>query len=122
MGTVERLEMEITNLDTRVKQQFLQKQTQRLEIYLEFFSALNEDEEGLRDLYAPIQQAIEKLEMDRKFEIFVGYQIDFREWLKNIGRFFDRRHTGVDEKRIEIEKFVELSLVSAWKKGEIEEI
>ena len=121
-GTVERLEMEITNLDTQVTRQLSQKQSQLLEIYLDFFSALKDDEAGLRDLYMPIQQAIENLGMDKKFEIFVGYQIDFREWLEDVGRFFDRRHTGVDEKKIEIERFVESSLVSAWKKGEIEEI
>lgn len=121
-GTVERLEMEIKNLDTRVKKLLSKKQSQLLEIYLEFFSALKDDEAGLRDLYIPIQHAIEDLGMDKKFEIFVGYQIDFRAWLENVGRFFDRRHAGVDEKKLEIERFVESSLVPAWKKGEIEEI
>lgn len=121
-GTVERLEVEIINLDNQVMRQLSQKKSQLLEIYLDFFSALKDDEAGLRDLYMPIQQAIENLGMDKKFEIFVGYQIDFRAWLENVWRFFDRRHTGVDEKRMEIERFVESSLVPAWKKGEIEEI
>jgi len=122
LATVERLTKEIENLVTRVAQQLAQKQNQQLELYLKFFSALKEDEDGLRDLYAPMQQAIEKLGAGMKFEIVVGYQIDFRPWMENASRFFDGRRTGAEDKKQEIERFIEISLLPAWKKGDVQEI
>jgi len=121
-ATTERLAKEIENLDTRVTQNLAQKQSQRLALYLKFFSALKEDEAGLRELYAPMQQAIDKLEAGMKFEIAVGFQIDFRPWIEKAARFFDGRRTGAEDKRKEIERFVEVTLVPAWKKGDIQEI
>jgi energy-coupling factor transporter ATP-binding protein EcfA2 len=121
-ATTERLAKEIENLDKRVTQQLAQKQSQRLDLYLKFFSALKEDEAGLRDLYAPMQQAIEKIEAGMKFEIAVGFQIDFRPWIEKAARFFDGRRTGAEDKRKEIERFVEVTLVPAWKKGDVQEI
>lgn len=121
-ATAERLAKEIENLDTRVTQQLAQRQNQRLELYLKFFSALKEDESGLRDLYGPMQQAIERLEAGMKFEIVVGFQVDFRPWIEKAGRLFDGRRTGAEDKREEIERFVETSLVPVWKKGEVQEI
>src|SRR3989339_883885 len=121
-ATVERLAKEIENLDTRVTKQLVQKQNQRLDLYMKFFSALKEDETGLRELYAPMQDAIEKLGTAMKFEIAVGYQIDFRSWLEKMTLFFDGRRSGSDDKRKRIERIIESSLVPAWKKGDVEEI
>lgn len=121
-ATAERLAKEIENLDSRVGPQLGQKEAQRLVLYLEFFSALKEDETGLHDLYAPMQQAIDKLEAGMQFEIIVGFQVDFRPWVGQAARFFDGRRTGADERRQEIERFVEAFLVPAWKTGDVQEI
>lgn len=117
-ATVERLAREIDNLATRVTKQITQKQSQRLDLYLKYFAALKEDETGLRELYAPMQDAIEKLGTYMKFEIDVGYQIDFRPWIEKAAQFFDGRRTGADDKRREIDRLVESSLVPAWKTGD----
>lgn len=121
-ATVERLGKEIENLDTRVVQQLVQKKNQQLELYLKFFAALRDDAIGLRDLYAPMQQAIDKLGAGMKFEIAVGYQVDFRPWIDNASRFFDLRRTGAEDKKLEIERFVEMSLLPAWKKGDVQDV
>jgi len=121
-GRVERLSKEIENIDNRVRKELSQKEQSRLAYYAEFFTALQQDESGLRELYAPMQEAIGRMGAEMQFEIDVGYQIDFRAWLDKLGSFFDNRRAGADAQRKEIERFVESELAPAWKKGKTEEI
>ncbi len=121
-GKAERLAKEIENIDNRIRKDLSQKEQHRLAYYAEFFTALQQDENGLRELYAPMQEAIGRMGAGMQFEIDVGYQIDFRPWLDKLASFFDNRRTGADAKRNEIERFVESELAPAWKKGKTEEI
>ncbi len=117
-ATAERLGKEIKNLDDKVKRDLEKKKSRQIELYLEIFDSLKADEEGLRELYSPMEEAINQLGTDMQFSVSVGYKIDAKSWLSQSGRFFDGRRTGADAKRDEIEKIVETKLVRAWKSGE----
>lgn len=69
-----------------------------------------------------MQEAIAQLGEEMQFSVLVGYQVDVRSWLDRAARFFDGRRAGAEAKRLEIEKIVEASLVSAWKSGVPERI
>ncbi|MEX2493016.1 MAG: hypothetical protein WD425_14790 [Nitrospirales bacterium] len=120
--TAERLGKEIENLDSKVKSNLEMKKEKQVELYLEVFGALNSDEEGLRELYRPMQEAIQQFGAEMQFSMSVGYQVDAKSWLSQANRFFDGRRAGAEGKRAEIERIVETKLVSAWKKGDIDEI
>mgnify|MGYP001389446675 CR=1 FL=1 len=118
IATAERLAKEIQNLDEKVTKTLEKRKAQQVEKYLEVFKALSTDEAGLKELYAPMQEAIEQLGDEMQFSVSVGYQIDAKAWLNRSARFFDGRRTGSDDKRQEIEKLVETKLVPAWKSGD----
>ena len=122
VATAERLEKEIKDLDERVAKTLEKKKLKQVELYLQIFEALIEDEEGLRELYAPLQEAINQLEDEMQFSVSVGYKIDTNTWMNQAGRFFDGRRVGADSKQAEIEKLVETKLVPAWKSGDSKQI
>lgn len=117
-ATAERLGKEIKNLDEKVTKTLEKRMARQVELYLEVFKALSGDEEGLKELYAPMQAAIDQLGDEMQFSVSVGYQIDAKSWLDESARFFDGRRVGADAKRTEIEKIVETNLVPAWKSGD----
>ena len=117
-ATVERLEKEIKNLDEKVTKSLEKRKQKQVELYLEVFQALSADEKGLKELYAPMQAAIDELGDEMQFSVSVGYLIEAKSWLDRSSRFFDGRRTGADTKRSEIEKIVETKLVPAWKSGD----
>jgi len=116
--TAQRLEKEIKNLDENVSATLEKRRQRQVELYLEVFKALSADEEGLKDLYAPMQAAIDQLGDEMQFSVSVGYQIDVKSWLAQSSRFFDGRRLGAEAKRTEIEKIVETKLGPAWKTGD----
>lgn len=118
----ERLGKEILNLDEKVTKALEEQKIKQINLYLQVFKALSEDEAGLKELYSPMQDAIAQLGEEMQFSVSVGYQIDARSWLDRAARFFDGRRVGAEAKRSEIEKIVETSLVSAWKSGDPEKI
>jgi hypothetical protein len=118
----ERLSKEILNLDEKVTKALENQKAKQIDLYLQMFKALSADEAGLKELYFPMQDAIAQLGEEMQFSVSVGYQIDARSWLSRAARFFDGRRTGAEAKRLEIEKIVETSLVSAWKSGVPERI
>ena len=76
----------------------------------------------MKELYSPMQDAIDQLGEEMQFSVSVGYQIDSKSWLDRSSRFFDGRRVGAEAKRIEIEKIVETKVVAAWKSGDPENI
>jgi hypothetical protein len=114
----ERLEKEIKNLDEKVSATLAKRRERQIELYLEVFKSLSADEEGLKELYAPLQEAIDQLGEEMQFSVSVGYQIDAKSWLAQSSRFFDGRRVGAESKRNEIEKIVETKLGPAWKSGD----
>lgn len=120
--SAERLEREIKDLDEKVSATLAKRRERQIELYLEVFKALSADEEGLRELYAPLQEAIDQLGEEMQFSVSVGYQIDAKSWLAQSSRFFDGRRVGAESKRNEIEKIVETKLAPAWKSGDPAEI
>ncbi len=113
----ERLAKEIQNLDEKVTKNLEKQKSRQIELYLEVFTALSADEEGLRELYSPLQVAINELGEEMQFSVSVGYQIDAKSWLDRAARFFDMRRVGAESKRQEMEKIIETKLVPAWKSG-----
>lgn len=118
IATAERLAKEIQNLDEKVTKTLEKRKAKQVDQYLEVFKALSTDEAGLKELYSPMQEAIEQLGDEMQFSVSVGYQIDAKVWLNRSARFFDGRRIGADAKRQEIEKLVETKLVPAWKSGD----
>jgi len=121
-ATAERLAKEIEGLDTVVTTRLKEKQERQVALYIEVFNALKADEEGLRELYSPMQDAIKQIGAEMHFEVSVGYQVDSKGWLAQANRFFDGRRSGSDAKRTDIERIVETKLAPAWKKGDVKEI
>jgi len=117
-ATSERLEKEIQNLDERVTKVLERQKTKQIALYLEVFKALSTDEAGLRELYAPMEDAINQLGNEMQFSVSVGYQVDGKAWLERSSRFFDGRRVGAEAKQTEIEKLIETKLVPAWKSGD----
>lgn len=122
IATAERLEKEILNLDKKVSKELEKKMSRQEELYLKVFQALSTDEAGLKELYFPMQEAIEQFGDEMLFSVSVGYQIDVKSWLDRSASFFDGRRIGAEAKRQEIERIVETKLAPAWKSGNSEKI
>jgi len=122
IANAERLSKEILNLDERVTKTLEKQKSKQVDLYLDVFKALSADEAGLKELYSPMQEAIDQLGEEMQFSVSVGYQIDSKSWLDRSARFFDGRRVGAEAKRLEIEKIVESKLVPAWKSGDPESI
>lgn len=118
VANAERLGKEIQNLDERVAKTLEKQKAKQVDLYLEVFKALSADEAGLKELYSPMQEAIDQLGEEMQFSVSVGYQIDAKSWLDRSARFFDGRRAGAESKREEIERIVETKLVPAWKGGD----
>lgn len=121
-ATAQRLGKEIEELDSKISKQLAQREQERNELHLKYFEALAEDEKGLRELYAPMKDQLEKLGSDMKFELSAGYRIETQSWIEKSARFFDGRKVQASAKKDEIEKFVVDILSSAWNSGEIQSI
>jgi hypothetical protein len=117
IANAERLAKEILNLDEKVSKTLEKQKSKQVELYLEVFKSLSADEAGLKELYSPMQDAINQLGEEMQFSVSVGYQIDSKSWLDRSARFFDGRRVGAEAKRVEIEKIVETKMVPAWKSG-----
>lgn len=122
IATVERLEKEILNLDEKVTKTLKEQKAKQVALYLDVFKAMSADEAGLKELYSPMQDAIDQLGEEMQFSVSVGYQIDWKSWLDRSARFYDGRRVGAEAKRLEIEKIVETKLVPAWKSGDPDKI
>lgn len=122
IANAERLAKEIQNLDERVTKTLEKQKAKQVALYLDVFKALSADEAGLKELYNPMQDAIDQLGEEMQFSVTVGYQIDTKAWLDQSARFFDGRRSGAEAKRQEIERIVETRLAPAWKSGDLEHI
>ncbi len=120
--TIERLKFEIEKIDVEDKGMLCELHERQLSLYLEIFKSLGEDEKGLTELYSPFQDAINSLGEDMQFKISVGYQIDMGKWLDKFNSFFDNRRAGIEKKKREISKIVELKVGPAWKSGDVDQI
>jgi hypothetical protein len=116
------LAKEILNLDEKVAKTLEKQKGKQVALYLDVFKALSADEAGLKELYSPMQEAIDQLGDDMQFSVSVGYQIDSKAWLDRSSRFFDGRRVGAEAMRLQIEKVVETKLVPSWKSGDPEKI
>lgn len=121
-ASAERLAKEIQNIDENVTKKLERQKLKQVNLYLEMFKALSADETGLKQLYSPMESAINQLGDEMQFGVSVGYQIDAKSWLDRSARFFDGRRVGAEAKRTEIERIVETKLVPAWKSGTPETI
>jgi len=122
IANAERLAKEILNIDEKVTKTLEKQKTKQVDLYLDVFKALSADEAGLKELYSPMQDAIDQLGEEMQFSVSVGYQIDAKSWLDRSARFFDGRRVGAEAKRGEIERIVETKLVPAWKSGDLDKI
>lgn len=122
IANAERLAKEILNLDEKVTKTLEKQKAKQIDLYLDVFKALSADEAGLKELYSPMQDAIDQLGEEMQFSVSVGYQIDAKSWLDRSAGFFDGRRVGTESKREEIERIVETKLVPAWKSGDPENI
>lgn len=122
IANAERLKKEILNLDEKVTKTLERQKAKQVDLYLDVFKALSADEAGLKELYSPMQAAIDQLGEEMQFSVSVGYQIDTRSWLDRSARFFDGRRAGAEAKRKEIERIVETKLAPAWKRGDLDGI
>jgi len=114
----ERLTKEILNIDEKITKTIEKQKAKQISLYLDVFKALSADEAGLKELYSPMQEAIDALGEEMQFSVSVGYQIDSKTWLDRAARFFDGRRVGAEAKREEIERVVETILAPAWKSGD----
>jgi hypothetical protein len=118
-ANAERLAKEIENLDQRVVKTLEKQEAKQVLLYLKVFEALSTDKAGLKELYSPMQDAINQLGEEMQFSVSVGYQIDSKSWLDKAARFFDGRRIGAEAKRLDIERIVESKLMPAWKSGDL---
>jgi hypothetical protein len=118
----ERLNSEIHRIDGPIQENLKKLKEKRLLTYLEVFKSLSQDEDGLAELYAPLQDAINLLGNEIQFSISVGYHVDKEKWMSKFNNFFDNRRTGVEKKRNDVARVIETKLVPAWKSGEITNI
>lgn len=122
-GIVIRLRKEIQDIDEKSKKLLLIKERERLDLYMEFFGALSDDETGLRDLYAPMKGKLSALDAEMKFELSAGYRVTAREWMEKATRFYDgRRGVATTTRKNKVEKFIEDTLAPAWLTGDAEAI
>lgn len=117
-ATAESLIKEIQNLDEKVVKALEKQMSKQVTLYLDVFNALSTDEDGLKELYSPLQAAIDEFGDEMQFSVSVGYQVDVKSWLDRSARFFDGRRVGAEAKRQEIERVVETRLAPAWKTGD----
>ena len=122
IANAERLAKEILNLDEKVTKTLQKQKSKQVDLYLDIFKALTADEAGLKELYSPMQDAIDQLGEEMQFSVSVGYQVDAKSWLDRSARFFDGRRMGAESKRKEIERIVETKLAPAWKSGDLDTI
>jgi hypothetical protein len=120
IANAERLAKEINNLDEKVTKTLEKQKAKQVDLYLDVFKALSADEAGLKELYSPMQDAIDNLGEEMQFSVTVGYKIDTKAWLDRSARFFDGRRAGAEAKREEIERIVETRLAPAWRSGDLE--
>lgn len=116
-STAQRLTKEVEELDGKVVKLLAQRVRDRDELYLRYFEALAEDEKGLRELYAPMKEQLNKLGTDMKFELSAGYRVDTQSWIDKSTRFFDGRKPQASAIKDEIEKFIFDILSPAWNSG-----
>lgn len=121
-ANAERLAKEIQNLDEKVSRTVEMQERKQISLYLAVFEALSADKAGLKELYSPMQDAINQLGEEMQFSVSVGYQIDSKAWLDKAARFFDGRRAGAEAKRLEVERIVETRLMPAWKSGDLASI
>lgn len=121
-ANVKRIAKEIDDLEGKVRKQLAQKEKDRHDMYLQFFASLGEDEQGLRELYAPMKEQLETLGAEMKFELSVGYRVDAKAWIDKASRFYDARRSFAADRKDEIEKFAFERLTPAWKSGEAQQI
>ncbi len=117
-AAAKRLSREIEEIDGKTKNLLAQRTQERNQLYLKYFEALAEDEQGLQDLYVPMKQQLDSLGADMKFELSAGYRIDHNNWLEKASRFFDGRRPPTSAKKDAIEKFVVDTLSPAWGSGD----
>lgn len=121
-ANAERLKNEVDRIDGALTKSLENLKERQMSLYLEMFEALGQDEEGLSELYSPLQAAIDSLGEEMQFRVSVGYQIDKDKWWSKFDGFFDNRRSGVERQRSDALRIVEKELLPAWKKGEIESI
>ena len=121
-STVQRLNKEIEELEVKTKKVLDQRERERNDLYLKYFEALSEDEKGLRELYAPMKEQLDKLGSEMKFELSAGYRVESQEWIEKATRFFDGRKPQASSIKDDIEKFVTDFLSPAWASGDTQKI
>jgi hypothetical protein len=121
-AAVARIDIEILELESKAKRQLLSKQEERDNLYVRYFSALEADGTGLRDLYKPMKTHLSLHGGKMQFELSAGYRVDTKAWLDKAARFYDGRKTGSNTRRDEVEKYAHDTLAPAWKTGDIDKI
>ena len=89
-ANAERLAKEILNLDEKVTKTLEKQKAKQVDLYLEVFKALSADEAGLKELYSPMQDAIDQLGEEMQFSVSVGYQIDAEILARSVGKVLRR--------------------------------
>lgn len=117
-ATIARLAKEIEDLATKITKQLTQRQTERDDLYAQYFLALAEDGKGLQELYAPMKEQLATLGEEMKFELSAGYHVNVKDWLERATRFYDGRKPAALSKKDEIEKHVAEHLAPALKAGD----
>ncbi|MDX1526115.1 MAG: hypothetical protein R3273_07730 [Pseudidiomarina maritima] len=118
-ANAERLKKEVDRIDGSVTESLKRLKNRQFSLYLEMFQALGHDEEGLAELYSPLQAAIDSLGEEMQFRVSVGYQIDKEKWWSKFDGFFDNRKGGVEKQRADTSRIVEKFLLPAWKSGDV---
>lgn len=121
-NAISRLEKEIDEIEKKYIKQLKQKEDERLNHYTEYFKILSDDKQGLQQLYAPMQTALETVEAEMKFELSAGYRIDIKNWIEKSFRFYDNRKAASASIRDQIETVVYEKLQPAWLSGNVEKI
>lgn len=118
----ERLKKEVDRIDGSITTALAKSKERQVSLYLEMFEALGDDEEGLAELYSPLQEAIESLDEEMQFRVSVGYQVDKGKWWSRFDGFFDNRRSGVEQQRVDASRVVDKELLPAWKSGDLDSI
>lgn len=121
-SNAERLKKELDRIDGALTKSLQSLKERQISLYLEMFDALGQDEEGLSELYSPLQVAIDSLGEDMQFRVSVGYQIDKDRWWSKFDGFFDNRRSGVEKQKADTLRIVDKELLPAWKSGKTESI
>ena len=122
---IEKIKTEITRIEGPEKKRIETALEKRRAAYVDYFLNLKQEQEVLKDLYAPVTKRLQSetaLEQERQLEFSIRWIVDVKNWIDRGRELFDKRRSmpyGNMEGMIEAARG---TLIPAWESGDSVEI